>query len=55
MREASIEESLVQIYLAGLSVRHMQDIAERLWGDMRKPIGSQRIKPKRFRGSNNTP
>lgn len=31
-REASVEESLVQMYLAGVSVRRVEDITEALWG-----------------------
>lgn len=31
-REISVEESLVQMYLAGVSVRRVEDITEALWG-----------------------
>ncbi len=31
-REASVEESLVQTYLAVVSVRRVEDITEALWG-----------------------
>jgi len=31
-REASVEEALVQMYLAGVSVRRVEDITEALWG-----------------------
>jgi len=31
-REASVEESLVPMYLAGVSVRRVEDITEALWG-----------------------
>jgi putative transposase len=31
-REASIEESLIEMYLAGVSVRRVEDINEALWG-----------------------
>ena len=31
-REASVEESLVEMYLAGVSVRGVEDITEALWG-----------------------
>ena len=31
-REASVEESLIEIYLAGVSVRRVEDITEALWG-----------------------
>ena len=30
--EASIEESLIEVYLAGVSVRRVEDITEALWG-----------------------
>lgn len=31
-RESSVEESLIEMYLAGCSVRRVEDIAEQLWG-----------------------
>ena len=31
-REAAIEESLIEMYLAGVSVRRVEDITEALWG-----------------------
>lgn len=31
-REASVEEALVEMYLAGVSVRRVEDITEALWG-----------------------
>lgn len=31
-REVSIEEAIVQMYLAGVSVRRVEDITEALWG-----------------------
>ncbi|MGH9482268.1 MAG: IS256 family transposase [Terriglobales bacterium] len=31
-REASVEEALIEMYLAGLSVRRVEDITEQLWG-----------------------
>lgn len=31
-REASVEEALVEMYLAGVSVRCVEDITEALWG-----------------------
>lgn len=31
-REASVEESLMEMYLAGVSVRRIEDITETLWG-----------------------
>lgn len=32
-REASVEEALVEMYLAGVSVRRVEDITEALWGE----------------------
>ncbi len=31
-RQSSVEESLVEMYLAGVSVRRVEDITEALWG-----------------------
>ena len=31
-RESSVEEALIEIYLAGVSVRRVEDITEALWG-----------------------
>jgi transposase-like protein len=31
-RESSVEEGLIEIYLAGVSVRRVEDITEALWG-----------------------
>ena len=31
-RESSVEEALVEMYLAGVSVRRAEDITEALWG-----------------------
>lgn len=36
-REISVEESLVQMYLAGVSVRRIEDITEALWGSRVSP------------------
>lgn len=36
-RESSIEESLVEMYLAGVSVRRVEDITEALWGERVSP------------------
>ena len=30
-RESSVEEALIKIYLAGVSVRRVEDITEELW------------------------
>ncbi len=36
-RESSVEEALVQMYLAGVSVRRVEDITEVLWGSRVSP------------------
>jgi transposase-like protein len=36
-KESSVEESLIQMYLAGVSVRRVEDITEALWGQRVSP------------------
>ena len=36
-RQASVEEALVEMYLAGVSVRRVEDITEALWGTRALP------------------
>jgi len=36
-RESSVEEVLVEMYLAGVSVRRVEDITEALWGTRVSP------------------
>ena len=36
-RESSVEESLMEMYLAGVSVRRVEDITEALWGNRVSP------------------
>ena len=36
-QESSVEEALVQIYLAGVSVRRVEEITEALWGTRVSP------------------
>ena len=36
-RESSVEEALVQMYLAGVSVRRVEDMTEALWGTRVSP------------------
>src|SRR3954462_2331480 len=36
-RESSVEEALVEMYLAGISVRRVEDITEALWGTRVSP------------------
>ena len=39
-RESSVEEALVEMYLAGVSVRRVEDITEALWGCPPEKLGS---------------
>ena len=39
-RESSVEEALVEMYLAGVSVRRVEDITEALWGT---PVSSSTV------------
>jgi transposase-like protein len=36
-RESSVEEALIEMYLAGVSVRRVEDITEALWGTRVRP------------------
>ena len=36
-RESSVEEALIEMYLAGISVRRVEDITEALWGNKVSP------------------
>ena len=36
-REASVEESLIEMYIAGVSVRRIEDITQALWGTRVSP------------------
>ena len=36
-RESSVEEALIEMYLAGISVRRVEDITEALWGTLVSP------------------
>ena len=36
-RETSVEEALIEMYLAGVSVRRVEDITEALWGTRVSP------------------
>src|SRR3954452_15476437 len=36
-RESSVEEALIEMYLAGVSVRRVEDITETLWGTKVSP------------------
>lgn len=41
-RESSVEEALMEMYLAGVSVRRVEDITEALWGNARVAVRRQR-------------
>lgn len=45
-REISVEEALVEMYLAGVSVRHVVGITEALWGPRVSAGTVSRINPK---------
>ena len=47
-REASVEESLVAMYVAGVSVRRVEDITEALWGERVSPSAVSRLNEKIF-------
>lgn len=37
-RESSVEEALIEMYLAGVAVRRVEDITEALWGSKVSPF-----------------
>ena len=39
-RESSVEEALIEMYLAGVSVCRVEDIPEALWGARFRPVPS---------------
>lgn len=45
-RESSVEEALVEIYLAGVSVRRVEDITEALWGTRVSPSAVSELNQK---------
>jgi putative transposase len=45
-RETSVEEALVEMYLAGVSVRRVEDITEALWGTRVSPSTVSRLNQK---------
>jgi putative transposase len=47
-REASVEEALVEMYLAGVSVRRVEDITEALWGTRVSPGTVSKLNQKIF-------
>ncbi len=47
-RESSVEEALVEMYLAGVSVRRVEDITEALWGSRVSPSTIRDLNQKIF-------
>ena len=47
-RESSVEEALVEMYLAGVSVRRVEDITEALWGSRVSPSAISDLNQKIF-------
>src|SRR3712207_2626749 len=45
-RESSVEEALIEMYLAGVSVRRVEDITEALWGTRVSPGTVSRLNQK---------
>lgn len=47
-RESSIEEALIEMYLAGVSVRRVEDITEALWGSKVSPATISELNKKAY-------
>lgn len=47
-RESSVEEALIEMYLAGVSVRHVEDITEALWGSKVSPATISELNKKAY-------
>ena len=47
-RESSVEEALIEMYLAGVSVRRMEDITEALWGSKVSPSTISELNKKAY-------
>ena len=48
-REASVEEALIEMYFAGVSVRRVEDITEALWGTKVSPSTISELNKKVYR------
>jgi putative transposase len=48
-REASVEEALIEMYLAGVSVRRVEDITEALWGTKVSPATVSNLNKKIYK------
>ena len=46
LRESSVEEALIEMYLAGVSVRRVEDITEALWGTKVSPSTVSKLNKK---------
>ena len=47
-RESSVEETLIEMYLAGVSVRRVEDITEALWGSKVSPATISELNKKAY-------
>ena len=47
-RESSVEEALIEMHLAGVSVRHVEDITEALWGSKVSPATISELNKKAY-------
>ena len=47
-RESSVEEALIEMYLAGVSVRRVEDITEALWGSRVSPSTISKLNKKAY-------
>ena len=47
-RESSVEEALIEMYLAGVSVRRVEDITEALWGSKVSPSSISELNKKAY-------
>lgn len=47
-RESSVEEALIEMYLAGVSVRRVEDITEALWGAKVSPATISELNKKAY-------
>ena len=48
-RESSVEEALIEMYLAGVSVRRVEDITEALWGTKVSPSTVSKLNKKIYK------
>ena len=47
-RKSSVEEALIKIYLAGVSVRRVENITEALWGSKASPSTISKLNKKEY-------